>query len=502
MTVTFSNLNLIQNPLTTYWTNYYFGIANAFYQPQLLGTDSNSNVYFSTTTGGYISKVNNTGNTILWQNQFQVPYAYTNYFSASPSGNYIAYSSPVTVTGTNPNQLATYGLALLNSSGSVVFSLTSPSIALSTSSQHAITPKVTCDDNGNLYALWTNGLYKYNSSGTLQWSYQFSTNNTYYNTGVSSSLGDMFDIAVDPSGNVYIVVGNPNIPYVSGSIPICISKFSSTGTLLVSKAISKYTGSPYETNSSYWYQSIVKLNYDSVANVLFIQSIAYYSSFQNYYQVVISTDTNLSSFTISRLSQGLLTGYFFYPDGTGGGYIPFTSAAITLPQYTSGLQIAHLNSTLINPTYYQMTAFQTNSYAAGACCSAPGFSPTRIISGKAANTLYLNYYTDAYNNGTTTAFVSLASTSGPPAANTYAYYYANSAPVTTKQNGTTTANVVFKVSETANSTYIPTPVIISNATIATANTSTSSTTVSFSANTLVVNSSPAYSYFSTVTGIA
>jgi uncharacterized delta-60 repeat protein len=185
----------------------------------------------------FIAKYNTSG-TIQWLKQLGVSGQYSQGFGVSldPSGN--SYIGGVTTGGLNSNtQTGANDLfvAKYNSSGTLQWLK-----QIGVASQEAQGRGISVDASGNSYiAGYTSGglngntqagvsdsvLAKYNTSGTLQWLKQL---------GVTSQASYGLGVAMDPSGNSYVVgnsLGGLNGNTRTGTTDFFVAKYNSSGAL-------------------------------------------------------------------------------------------------------------------------------------------------------------------------------------------------------------------------------------------------------------------------------
>jgi len=200
-----------------------------------VGTDSSNNVYIGGMTRNgnqrtpFVAKYNSSG-TIQWQKRFGNNFRHQLYgATVDSSGNvYIVGDGGTRTDGTSFDGIF---FAKINSSGTVQWEQT---LGGDTSTNNTEAGQnIILDSSGNVYivgraylgtyASWRLLVAKYNSSGTIQWQ----------RTLDSTSFAEFgYDVAVDPSGNVYIcgtkdtnVTGNPR------AHDVIIAKYNSSGTL-------------------------------------------------------------------------------------------------------------------------------------------------------------------------------------------------------------------------------------------------------------------------------
>jgi hypothetical protein len=107
--------------------------------------------------------------------------------------------------------------------------LATPNWQVTTTSTNTVTGFTTAaiDSSGNIYTNLLNDLFKFNSSGVLQWKYSY--------TGIT----DIRSIAFDSSGGIYVVGENP----FSGVTILRIQDNGSTATIDYSRTLTPATGS-------------------------------------------------------------------------------------------------------------------------------------------------------------------------------------------------------------------------------------------------------------------
>ena len=233
-----------------------------------IGVDSSGNIYvigdgYVPSTGDYeilVSKLNSSGTTIQWSRQYGESLRdRTNGGTIDSSGNVYAVGYTRNVT-TNIYDVI---LAKWNSSGTLEWQRSLGGSTADTGQQVAV------DSSGNVYIVGTdksstsnNGaddmlVAKYNSSGTLQWQRILGSSSSDNGTG----------IAVDSSGNVYACGG------ATGGVDILIAKWNSSGTIQWQRTLSS-TGVDYAEG----------ISVDNLGNIY----VAANTNISGYYQFLIA----------------------------------------------------------------------------------------------------------------------------------------------------------------------------------------------------------------------
>ena len=190
--------------------------------------DSSGNMYicgyFNSPAGAFVAKLNTSG-AIQWQRRFDT--VSTTVFS----GVAVDGSGNVYVCGNSTNNGQPGYLVKYNSSGTIQWQ---KSISGGYSGSYPRFNSVAVDSSGNVYVVGDS----YNSSATdsLLLTFKFDTNGNLtwqrqLGEGSLISQGQAGDIAVDSSGNVYVCGGSYYDPTLASGTPAIIAKYNSTGII-------------------------------------------------------------------------------------------------------------------------------------------------------------------------------------------------------------------------------------------------------------------------------
>jgi hypothetical protein len=319
-----------------------------------------------------VTKTDNYG-AVLWQTNIggYAGYYLSNIFGmATDSSNniYIAANGNLVGTGFNLFKLNSSGTLLLSS----YYSCTTAGVAY-------VAPQssLRVDSSGNIYLagyaqtttpnLVYSFVFKISSSFAVTWATAF----TY--TTVATTLNSGWDVAIDSSGNVFVLSqcynGSYNIAYVT--------KLSSAGAVSNSAAF---------FNGTAGLQAAGSISIDASNNV--------YIALLNPFQVIKTTNT-LSAITWQKQLDDFTSGYFYYPQiasYTDGNV--YATGFGNSPSFIASTLIASFNATTgaVNNEIY------ISPPSAGSTVTSYYFNPPSIVN----NTMVFSYttqYSSLLQNG-------------------------------------------------------------------------------------------------------
>lgn len=152
-----------------------------------------------------------------------------------------------------------------------------------------------------VYGVYVGLLVKFNNSGTLQWQRtQYNTSNNFAHVGGNS-------IAVDGSGNVYVVGG-----YFTASWNAVIFKYDTSGTLLA-----QYQYNMASTSSS---SAVINIAIDT-SNNIYIAATQYDGTNRSVYIIKMNSSFTRQAEARLRLTSNDLYNYGFYVSSSGNVYV-------------------------------------------------------------------------------------------------------------------------------------------------------------------------------------
>ncbi len=162
-------------------SSYFMDVAHA------VAVDKNYNVYVTGESEGAITIKYGENGDVLWEKQFGSS-SYGENILVDNSGNIVALISTSIQQGLN------YDVVKYDPQGNLLWNSTFKGLGCIV----CFNKLIDADSNGNIYAAGENGLYKFNSNGTLQWIF---SNPTIPFTTV---------VQVNDRSNIFIMVGKSN----------------------------------------------------------------------------------------------------------------------------------------------------------------------------------------------------------------------------------------------------------------------------------------------------